>query len=80
MFDLARLNVSRNTRHRLDDVLDERLRRVNDATIDLACMMPEKMDLLRRIAAAGEEVRDVDVVAPSLDEIYRHFSDAEVRS
>ena len=57
-----------------------RVQRVNERTIDLACMVPEKMDLLRRIASAGEEVHDVDVVAPPLDEIYRHFNDEEVRS
>jgi Cu-processing system ATP-binding protein len=47
---------------------------VNDHSIELACFVPEKMDLLRRIAAAGDEVCDVDVLSPPLDEIYRHFS------
>ena len=53
------------------------VRVVNDRHIDLACLAPQKMDLLRRIAAAGDEVRDVDVHAPPLDEIYRHYSGGE---
>jgi Cu-processing system ATP-binding protein len=58
----------------------ESLRHVNEHYIDLACCVPEKMDLLRRIAAAGNEVEDVDVQAPPLDEIYRHFSAGEDRA
>ena len=52
---------------------------LNDRTIDLTCLVPEKMDLLRRIAAAGDEVQDVDVKAPPLDEVYRHFNAGEER-
>ena len=53
---------------------------VNERYIDLSCLTPEKMDVLRSIAAAGDAVRDVDVVAPPLDEIYRHFSREEAAS
>lgn len=52
----------------------ERVRRINARSIDLACLAPEKMDLLRKIAAAGGEVQDVEVLAPPLDEVYRHYS------
>lgn len=50
------------------------VQRVNERHIDLACLGREKMDLLRRIAAAGDEVCDVEVVPPPLDEVYRRFS------
>ena len=52
---------------------------INEHQLDIDCLVPEKMDLLRRIAAAGDEVRDVEVIAPSLDEIYRHFNREENR-
>lgn len=59
-------------------VLQER-----DATVvELACPPEEKMDLLRRVAAEGRAA-DLDLLPPTLDELYAHFlqgrSDQEVR-
>lgn len=43
-------------------------------TAELACRAEDRMTVLRRIAALGGAVSDVDVRRPGLDEIYRHFS------
>ncbi|NBZ89132.1 ATP-binding cassette domain-containing protein [Rhodobacteraceae bacterium CYK-10] len=40
----------------------------------LTCKAPEKLGHLARIAALGPKVADVDVIPPSLEDIYSHFS------
>lgn len=45
-----------------------------DADLRLTCTQDEKLPLLARIAALGDKVADVDVVPPSLEDIYSHFS------
>ncbi len=51
------------------------IRRVNEATVELACQNGEKLDLLRRVAGLDGLVRDVEVIPPGLEEIYGHFTD-----
>jgi Cu-processing system ATP-binding protein len=60
---------------RLEDA--SQLERVNDHAVELSCAMDEKMDLLRRITALGPAVTDVEVVPPTFDEVYAHFSREE---
>lgn len=48
--------------------------RVNGASIELACTQDDKMKNLSAVYALGDAVADVDVMQPSLDQIYRHFS------
>lgn len=48
--------------------------RLNGTAVELACEVPEKFDLLRRLTAEPT-VRDVDVQLPSLNDVYRHYSD-----
>lgn len=45
-----------------------------DGLVRLSCAQAEKLPLLARIAALGEEVADLDVIPPSLEDIYSHFS------
>ncbi len=40
--------------------------------VEFACPQEDKMDLLRRIAA-GDGVKDIDLLTPTLDELYAHF-------
>ena len=40
--------------------------------VDMACAPEDKMEMLRRIASAGG-VADLDLVPPTLDELYAHF-------
>ena len=45
-----------------------------DGLLRLSCAQAEKLPLLARIAALGEGVADLDVIPPSLEDIYSHFS------
>lgn len=46
----------------------------DDGLLRLSCTQAEKLPLLARIAALGEAVADLDVLPPSLEDIYSHFS------
>lgn len=45
-----------------------------DGLLRLSCAQAEKLPLLARIAALGDGVADLDVIPPSLEDIYSHFS------
>lgn len=45
-----------------------------DGEIHLTCSQDEKLPLLARIAGFGEKVADIEVLPPSLEDIYSHFS------
>lgn len=40
----------------------------------LVCSQAEKLPLLSRITALGDRIADLDVIPPSLEDIYSHFS------
>jgi Cu-processing system ATP-binding protein len=48
-------------------------RRINGHMIEFDAVPERKIDLLRQVTGAGAPVVDVDVVPPSLDELYAHF-------
>lgn len=48
--------------------------RTDDGRLRLACEQAQKLPLLSRIAALDGQVADLDVVPPSLEDIYSHFS------
>jgi Cu-processing system ATP-binding protein len=48
--------------------------RMNGRSVELDCSADDKVRALSAISALGNLVEDVDVHAPSLDEVYRHFS------
>lgn len=45
-----------------------------DGLLRLSCAQAQKLTLLARIAALGGDVADLDVIPPSLEDIYSHFS------
>ncbi len=45
-----------------------------DGLLRIACAQADKLPLLTRITARGVEVADLDVIPPSLEDIYSHFS------
>jgi Cu-processing system ATP-binding protein len=51
--------------------------RVNCRAVELVCAPDEKMARLDEITALGALVDDVDVLPPSLEDIYRHFAAGE---
>tara|TARA_Y100000815_G_scaffold241419_1_gene237674 strand:- start:15757 stop:16677 length:921 start_codon:yes stop_codon:yes gene_type:complete len=50
--------------------------RINCASVELHCARRDKMRMLTRIGGLGAQVEDVDVAAPTLDEVYRYFSNS----
>ena len=48
--------------------------RINGASVEIACAGEEKMPVLAAIHAAPELVSDVEVMPPTLDEVYRFYS------
>lgn len=48
--------------------------RYNGVMVDLACAPGEKLERLGQIAGLGPQVEDVEIVPPSLEDIYSHFS------
>ncbi len=51
--------------------------RINCASVEILCDPAEKMEQLRRIAAMGDAVADVDITPPGLEDLYRHFAQEE---
>jgi Cu-processing system ATP-binding protein len=49
-------------------------RRCNGVRVDLSCTPADKLARLGQIAGLGALVEDVEVLPPSLDDIYSHFS------
>lgn len=45
-----------------------------DGLLRLSCAQADKLPLLARISALGGDVADLDVIPPSLEDIYSHFS------
>lgn len=45
-----------------------------DGLLRLSCLQAEKLPLLARLTALGNAVADLDVIPPSLEDIYSHFS------
>ncbi|MBI1172528.1 ATP-binding cassette domain-containing protein [bacterium] len=48
--------------------------RVHTGNLTLTCAQEDKLRLLSRIMALGDQIADVDMVPPSLEDIYSHFS------
>jgi Cu-processing system ATP-binding protein len=48
-------------------------RRLNGHIVEIDAAPEQKIDLLHRATAEGTSVEDIDVVPPSLDELYAHF-------
>lgn len=48
--------------------------RMNGTGLHMNCAQDEKLSTLSRIAGLGDMVRDIDVIPPSLEDIYSHFS------
>lgn len=47
--------------------------KLDERNINIRCRGSSKMELVRRIAALGNAVEDMNIVPPRLDEIYNHY-------
>ncbi|WP_170369484.1 ABC transporter ATP-binding protein [Ruegeria arenilitoris] len=48
--------------------------RINGASVELLCSPADKMQALRRIAAMGDAVADLEMTPPKLEDLYRHYA------
>ncbi len=53
--------------------------RINGASVLLSCPPEDKLSLLERVTGFGDDIRDVDVIPASLEELYRHYSLPEAK-
>ena len=51
--------------------------RINGARVEFACPPDAKMAKLSEIAALGDAVSDVEILPPTLDDLYRHYAQTE---
>lgn len=64
-------------------VISERLgssiniQEVSEQSIDLLCSKEDKMSLVRHISNLGDDIQDLHIIPPRLDEIYNHFMNGE---
>lgn len=49
---------------------------INGASVEVTCQPDEKMTLLSALHERRGPILDIDVIPPSLDEVYRHYSSA----
>ena len=47
--------------------------RLNGRAVELHCTTDQKMAQLARISGLGDAVRDIEMVPPSLEDLYRHY-------
>lgn len=52
--------------------------RINGASVEIYCDASEKMHALRRIAAMGDTVADVEMTPPRLEDLYRYYSSKDI--
>jgi Cu-processing system ATP-binding protein len=41
--------------------------------VEMVCANDDKLEMVRRIARIGTPLDDIEIVQPSLDEMYAHF-------
>ena len=49
-------------------------RRADDGALHLTCTQDQKLALLAQVTAMGAQLADLEVIPPSLEDIYSHFS------
>jgi Cu-processing system ATP-binding protein len=70
-----RLTVSPGSANRVADHFDGhvRLSYVNEKSVHLSCLDSTKMFVMRELATLEEQIEDVEVSAPQLDDLFAHF-------
>jgi Cu-processing system ATP-binding protein len=63
------------------DAIAQRIggQRVNGASVEILCDPSEKMEQLRRIAALGDAVADLEMTPPRLEDLYRHYAKEDLQ-
>ena len=66
--------ITRQTAPALAETLGRPVIALDDTKREITCGFDDKMALLRRIAALGPVIEDIEILPPSLDEVYAFFS------
>ena len=64
----ARPDTADKVAHRLSG------RRLNGTRVDVTCQHADKLERLSEIAQLGDLIDDLEIVPPSLEDLYAHFS------
>ena len=48
--------------------------RINGASVEIYCDADQKMQELRRVAAMGDTVVDIEMTPPRLEDLYRYYA------
>ncbi|NVK16822.1 MAG: ABC transporter ATP-binding protein [Rhodobacteraceae bacterium] len=75
----VRLRVQASGAHADRIAVETGGRRINGASVEILCSPQDKMAELRKIAAMGDAVADIDMVPPRLEDLYRHYSGEDRR-
>ncbi|MHA1598998.1 MAG: ABC transporter ATP-binding protein [Alphaproteobacteria bacterium] len=70
----TRDGVAADIANRLDGI---DVTRVNGRMVELSCTPEDKMTLVRRITDMGASIEDMEIDLPSLDQLYRHYRNAD---
>ena len=54
-------------------LFDHAATRMAGGVVEMVCANDDKLDMVRRIARIGTPLDDIEIVQPSLDEMYAHF-------
>jgi Cu-processing system ATP-binding protein len=57
----------------LADLFDQSATRLAGGVVEMICANDDKLEMVRRIARIGTPLDDIEIVQPSLDEMYAHF-------
>jgi Cu-processing system ATP-binding protein len=70
-----KISVAQGQAYRVAERLgsDVKVMHINNKSFNLTCFKHEKMPLIRHISSLGEDVQDMQIMPPRLDELYSHF-------
>lgn len=55
-------------------------KRINGAHVELTCQERDKLERLAMVTSLGDLIEDVEILPPSLEQLYHHFSKARLES
>ncbi|AHB48356.1 ABC transporter ATP-binding protein [Hyphomicrobium nitrativorans NL23] len=71
----VRISVAQGAMDKITNMIgaSTSIRLLNGHRVELDATREQKIELLRRAASTGDLIEDMDIIPPSLDELYAHF-------
>lgn len=71
----VRISVAQGAMEKMKDMIgaSTAMRMLGGHRVELDATREQKIELLHRAASAGDLIEDMDIIPPSLDELYAHF-------